>query len=298
MLDKLKLQKGQKVLELGAGSGWNAGLMGHIVGPKGRVVSLEIISDMVISARESVHALKLKQVDIRNGDGGNGYEPEAPYDRAVFTAGAYDLPQDFYRQIKNGGLLLMVLKNKGGAAATLLLLEKKKDYFQSIDSSLCDFIPMRGKFHIEGLEAKPLDQILTKNRIPLTPIDKKPFWWAGSTDEENLKWNTAGLRSFLAISEPMYESIQMNKGKKVVFGLLDRDRQSLTVAHPNELISYGSTRARNRLVTVLKRWIDLGMPGLVSLKVKAFPIDRKIEPGKNEWLVKRQESQFLWSLPK
>jgi hypothetical protein len=39
------------------------------------------------------------------------------------------------------------------------------------------------------------------------------------------------------------------------------------------------------------------MPGLVNLKVKAYPIDRKIKAGKNQWLTKRKESQFLWSKP-
>ncbi|HEY5039026.1 MAG TPA: methyltransferase domain-containing protein [bacterium] len=297
MLDKLKLQKGHKVLEVGAGSGWNAGLMGHIVGPKGRVVSLDVIPEMVQSARKSIQTLNLNQVEIREGDGGDGYEPKAPYDRAIFTAGAYDLPHAFYQQIKKGGLLLFVLMNKGRSNATLILFEKKVDHFQSIDSSLCDFLPMRGKYHVGGLETQPLGQILSKNRIHSIPVDKKSYWWSASGSSGEFSWQTTGLRSFLAISEPMYESIQIKK-EIPSFGLFDRNKKSLAVAYPDNLISYGSTRAKNHLLKILRNWVDIGMPGVVSLKVKAFPIDRKIEPGKNEWLVKRTESQFLWSLPK
>src|SRR6185369_10848200 len=64
MLDMLSLEPGQKVFELGAGSGWNAALMGNIVGPEGRVYSLEIIPEMAKTASENVESLGLKNVEI------------------------------------------------------------------------------------------------------------------------------------------------------------------------------------------------------------------------------------------
>jgi protein-L-isoaspartate(D-aspartate) O-methyltransferase len=295
MIELLKLEKGHKVFELGAASGFNAALMGQMVGPTGKVVSVEIIKELIQNAQASVKQLGLNHVEIIEGDGGYGYEKEAPYDRAMFTAGANDLPGSFYKQIKKGGRLLFVLKNKGGAA-TLILFEKKADHFQSIYSLLCDFVPVTGQFHVQGLDYQLLDEILTRNKIKPKPVNHFPHWWGGANDL-NFSYLTSGFHSFLSISEPKFEAIRLDK-ENTTFGLLDVKSKSLVVVKPNELISYGSTKAREYLLKALQRWMTEGMPGLANLNVKAYPIDRKIKAGKNEWLTKRKESQFLWSKPK
>ena len=68
MLDMLKFEPGHNVFELGAGSGWNAALMGHIVGPKGHVYSLEIIPELAKTASDTIETLGLKNVSIIEGD--------------------------------------------------------------------------------------------------------------------------------------------------------------------------------------------------------------------------------------
>src|SRR4030095_13248356 len=109
MLDMLQLERGQKVFELGAGSGWNAALMGNLVGPEGRVYSTELIPEMARTAAAAMDVLGIKNVNVIEGDGGEGYATGAPYDRAIFTAGAYALPHPFFEQITEGGLFLAVL---------------------------------------------------------------------------------------------------------------------------------------------------------------------------------------------
>jgi len=74
MIDLLQLQPGQTVFELGAGSGWNAALMGHVVGPNRRVVSLEIIRELAAKAAETIQSLGVKNVSIIAADGGEGYD--------------------------------------------------------------------------------------------------------------------------------------------------------------------------------------------------------------------------------
>lgn len=143
MIDMLKLKPGHKVLELGAGSGWNAALMSHIVGESGKVVSLEIIPSLARETRENLKHLGYKNVEIIHADGSNGWAKEAPYDRAIFTAGATDLPCAYHEQIKLGGKLLFVLKTSG--ADVLLLLDKKEDHFEEVSRELCTFVPMTGE---------------------------------------------------------------------------------------------------------------------------------------------------------
>jgi protein-L-isoaspartate(D-aspartate) O-methyltransferase len=294
MIDMLELEAGHRVFELGSGSGWNAALIGHVVGATGKVVSVEIIPELVRSARASIAAAGLEHVEILEGDGGDGYEPHAPYDRAVFTSGAYDLPRVFYRQMRPGGLLLFVLKNKGGAD-TLILLEKFEDHFRSRRSQLCGFVPMVGKFHVESMEPTPLDQLLASAGISPEPVETTPFWWSGAS-EDNFIWVTSGLRSFLAISEPGFEAVRLDK-PTTIFGILDRTSNGLVLARHDRLVCYGSTEPRQTLIASLKRWIDRGMPALANLEVRAYPIDREVTPAPGDWLVRRNESQFVWSLP-
>lgn len=201
----------------------------------------------------------------------------------------------FYRQIKNRGLLLFVLKNKGGAD-TLILFEKKENYLNSVFSMSCAFVPVTGQFHVNQMEAHILDPLLAKHQINVQPVDRTPFWWAGA-DEDNFIWNTAGLRSFLSITEPLFEPIKLDK-KRATFGLFDPKEKSLVVAKHNELISYGSTCMRNLLISSIKCWIDLGMPGLSNLNVRAYPMGEELHPKPGEWLIRRNESQFIWALPK
>lgn len=143
MIDMLQLKPGHKVLELGAGSGWNAALMSHIVGEKGKIVSLEIIPALARETRENLKRLGYKNVEIIQADGANGYPKEAPYDRAIFTAGATDLPRAYHEQIKVGGKLLFVLKTSG--VDILLLLDKKEDHFEEVSRLFCSFVPMTGE---------------------------------------------------------------------------------------------------------------------------------------------------------
>lgn len=144
MLDMLDLHPGDKVIELGAGSGWNAALMSQLVGPTGKVISIEIIPSLAEATRENLQKMHFRNVEIIYGDAALGYPSEAPYDRGIFTAGATDLPCAFHDQIKVGGKLLFVLKGYR-YADSLILLEKKADHFVSIDSLACSFVPMKGE---------------------------------------------------------------------------------------------------------------------------------------------------------
>jgi protein-L-isoaspartate(D-aspartate) O-methyltransferase len=115
MLDLLGLKVGDRVLELGAGSGWSAALMGRIVGQKGHVVSLEIIPELAENAAENISSLGIENVQILTGDGAQGCDDSAPYDRVVFTAGIFDLPHYFYEQLLNRGTV-----RRGGLMGNIL----------------------------------------------------------------------------------------------------------------------------------------------------------------------------------
>ena len=133
--------------------------MGHLVGSGGHVTSLEIIPELAQRAAETIDSLGIANVHIVAGDGAEGYQDSAPYDRAIFTAGAFDLPHYFYEQLRDEGLLLVVIKNEGGGD-NLFLLRKTGDHFESMDSELCGFVQLRGRYQFENLEPAVLEKAI------------------------------------------------------------------------------------------------------------------------------------------
>ena len=299
MLDLLQLRPGQTVFELGAGSGWNAALMGHLVGHAGRVYSLEIIPEVAQRAAESITALGIPNVQIITADGGEGYAEGAPYDRAIFTAGAYDLPLHFYEQIKEGGLLLAVIKSEGGGD-NLFLLRKTDTHFESLESMPCGFVQLAGKYKLNTLEPVTLETLPEWAELQQRKIAKTPFWWGGK-GKEGFIWRTLGIRSFLGITEPSFCAFKTAKADERLreehyFGLRDKENGSLVLAKDDWLIAYGNARAKERLLQQVRQWVDLGMPSAASFMLRVYPRDYSLTAGEHQWIVKRSESQFLWSL--
>jgi protein-L-isoaspartate(D-aspartate) O-methyltransferase len=204
MLDLLQLKAGHRVFELGAGSGWNAALIGRLVGPEGQVVSLEIIPELARSAQQNILSLGITNVHIIAGDGAEGYGDSAPYDRAIFTAGSFDVPHYFYEQLREEGLLLVVFKT-GGGGDNLFLLRKMGEHFESLWSGPCGFVQLRGVYQFKDLEPNTLEEAIPGwSELQNKEIDKRHFWW-GSEGTEGLLWNTLGIRSFLVSRSPHSE---------------------------------------------------------------------------------------------
>ena len=172
-------------------------------------------------------------------------------DRAIFTAGAYDIPHHFFRQIKNGGLLLIVIKNEGGGD-NLFLLRKTSDHFESLDSMTCGFVQMTGKYQITDLNPITLEAFLEWPELKEHRISVRKFWW-GAKGKDPLAHKTVGIRSFLAITEPFLKTFKTKKTRarsleEQYFGLWDKENLSLVIAKDDMLISYGSLAAEQRLM--------------------------------------------------
>jgi protein-L-isoaspartate(D-aspartate) O-methyltransferase len=145
MLEQLGVRPGHRVLEIGAGTGYNAALLARLAGPAGRVTTVDIDADLVLSAREHLAAAGFGQVRAVPGDGGLGWPPGAPYDRIIATVGASDITPAWFDQLAVGGRLVLPL-SLGTALQYSVAFERTADRLESRSVLPCGFMRLRGAF--------------------------------------------------------------------------------------------------------------------------------------------------------
>jgi protein-L-isoaspartate(D-aspartate) O-methyltransferase len=110
MLERLEIKKGMKVLEIGTGSGYNCCLLSRLVGPGGRVTTVDIMPELSDAAKSNCakSGVPCRNVEFVAGDGSRGYEPNAPYDRIMVTAAMPSLgfSHPLMGQLKRDGKLI------------------------------------------------------------------------------------------------------------------------------------------------------------------------------------------------
>ncbi len=143
MIEALELKKGDKVLEVGTASGWNACLIAKIIDP-GIIYTTEIIKELVEYAGKNIKRLDIKNIKITHTDGSLGYEKEAPFDKIIVTCACREIPPPLLEQLKNNGILVAPVGSK--LSQQMIKITKqgkklKKDYLGDFV-----FVPLLGRY--------------------------------------------------------------------------------------------------------------------------------------------------------
>ncbi|WP_439102179.1 protein-L-isoaspartate(D-aspartate) O-methyltransferase [Congregibacter sp.] len=125
-----------KVLEIGSGSGYQSAVLAGIVG---EVYALERIKPLLMAARKRMRQLKLRNVQMRHGDGYDGWESQALFDGILAAAAPEQVPQSLLAQLAVGGRLVMPV---GGREQTLVVVERTDSGFERYDIEPVRFVPL------------------------------------------------------------------------------------------------------------------------------------------------------------
>lgn len=158
MLEQLDVQPGMRILEIGAGTGYNAALLSRLTGPDGHVVTVDVDDDIVAGAEAALAAAGADNVTVLQGDGALGAPGFAPFDRIIATVGVWDLPTAWTEQLADGGLIVAPLRLRGGVTRSVALQIETGTpaVLRSQSSVMCGFMPLRASIASDPRRTVPL----------------------------------------------------------------------------------------------------------------------------------------------
>jgi protein-L-isoaspartate(D-aspartate) O-methyltransferase len=309
MLAQLDPHPGDRVLEIGAGTGYNAALLAHLVGPSGQVTTIDIDPAITQAAQANldrasvgVDGKQVAEVEVRTGDGWLGVADRAPFDRIQATVGVWDLAPAWTDQLAPTGTLVAPLWLRAGVHATAAFTRSAGDgRLGSHRVAGCDFVRLRGPHagpadvvevqpgllatvdRVDGAQLALLRGLLTTTpeREAAPPIPKGMGWFAR-----------------LALDEP--DAIQLlvpgDGDQEELRGLFDptptNPGLALVLQQQGQLAAYGNRAALSRLRAHLVRGESIVFH---ELTIEAIPTDAAAaEPAPDhEWVLTRPAYRFF-----
>ena len=146
MCEILEITLGDKILEIGTGSGYHAALLGYITGPTGKVITIERHEKLALQAKKHLKQVGIDNVKVIIGDGTKGYEKFAPYDKILVTAASPTTPPPLMDQVSpNGGIICIPLGNKHSVQALFKIIRNGVNYKKTRITGVM-FVPLIGEY--------------------------------------------------------------------------------------------------------------------------------------------------------
>lgn len=305
MLAQLDPQPGDHVLEIGAGTGYNAALLAHLVGPSGQVTTIDIDPAITQTARANLAragvgaAETAADVEVRTGDGWLGVADRAPFDRIQVTVGVWDLAPAWTAQLAPGGTLVAPLWLRAGVHVTAAFAPLGDGRLRSRRVAGCDFVRLRGPHAGPAavLEVQPgllasVDQVdaahlallgellaTTPVREPAPSLPKGMGWFAR-----------------LALDEPGGIQLFDPEQDEVLLGLFDPTAASpglaLVLERDQQLAAFGNHAPMARLRAHMTRSTPLDFHALDIEAIPADVAEAEMAPDDTRWVLTRPAHRF------
>lgn len=144
-LSELKLKHGDKVMEIGAGSGILLAYIREMVGNKGKVVGIEINKDAYKFGKRNLDEAGYKDIVLIRGNGSFGCQQYAPYDKIIVSAASPDIPKPLVEQLKTNGIILIVVGSPEGEQNLIKVRKMTSGKLIKKEILPVIFVPLRGK---------------------------------------------------------------------------------------------------------------------------------------------------------
>lgn len=285
MLELLELTRGVRVLEIGAGTGYNAALLAELVGDQRLVITVDVAEDVAAQTRRLLAGAGYPGITVLCRDGFDGVPEQAPFDRIVATVGCADLSPQWAEQLTEDGRLLVPLRHAGGHP--LFLLWREDGGLRGRVAGWSGFMDARGQLHADGLWsmgiAQPDDQGEVGERAPWPkfgayktdpgphdPVDEQDFLFYLSLVDRRACWAPGGV----ALSD---------------------GRNGWATADPSGIRWWRDETLADDLNRHHAQWLAIGRPTLGDYRVAFVPIEEGRPPPPTGWALDRPSfRELLW----
>ena len=329
MLEQLGLEPGHQVLEIGTGSGYNAALIAHIVGPTGQVVTVDIDGDLINQAREHLVAAGFPDVQVICADGGYGYADAAPYDRIILTVGAADILPVWRDQLQPNGRLVLPLSVTWSERS--IAFTPTGDHLTSLSVYNCSFMRLRGDFPgISWQQLGPEPGLLLGYSGELgADVDQVYDWLTGPFKD----WETGieatlgevvfGLELWASLHKPEVRHVLAAQGdmvnrnlvpplvlgndpETVTTGILIGEEGIVALMRPSDQSSpfpliirqFGpDDTLAHHLLEHVRNWDKAGRTATKGLRVRAYPKNVEYILHNGEFVVEKPDTTLVLDWP-
>ena len=286
MLDYMDAQPGQRVLEIGTGTGYNAALLASIVGSPPNVHSVDLVPEIVAQAAKNLESQGTFGIHFHCSDGWQGWPGGALYDSIIVTASSYDVAPAWFEQLRDGGRLVFPLEISTGNDRAVAFT-KSGDTLELSHHSRCGFMRMRGGYDTRVVNAIAAHARAIRRQnieVETVPPDSNPNW--------------SDLAFFLSLyiwPRIVTVSNPENDVNRKFIMTADRDfgRQTLLECQSGWRIHNSASEAEaQQLKSLLHLWYEAGKPSPARLHLTAYPIPTKQGEAKEEHVFRRKWFEY------
>ncbi|HAZ30422.1 TPA: protein-L-isoaspartate(D-aspartate) O-methyltransferase [Candidatus Acetothermia bacterium] len=299
MLELLELEQGMNVLEIGAGTGYNAALIQEIVGKTGHVTTLDIQADVVEQTTRLLKAAGYRRIEVIAKDGAMGHAENAPYDRIVATVGCSDVSSRWVEQLAERGFMLIPLQHgaEGFDPLTRIWVEEERVLGRFVGWS--GFMSIRGALESEQrLSFEKQEQVSAgppQAELPVVSVSEEierifGRTWNERTEDEQARYLDFPL--FLAVSG--WDVFWTKEGS----GLWHR--RGGVVVGKHKVLVHGDVSLVQDLQSLCAEWVELGRPGHADwrLEFQRRADAAELPGGEGTWTIERKFSTEVARLEK
>jgi protein-L-isoaspartate(D-aspartate) O-methyltransferase len=284
MIEQLELVEGQRVLEIGAGTGYNAAIIAQLVRGSGRVTTIDIDPEIAAEARARLDVAGYERVHVVAADGWDGLKDEAPHDRIVLTASTGDLSPAWVEQLADHGILLVPLWMRAGWQM-LVAFRRHDGALRSVSTRGGGFMALRGigapvnpgvsrnNFHVVGAHQEDFDGIFALLETDPNLVLGPPYEPLGSFERQT---------ALGAAGDELISISHVGRGRGL--GLYDRTAKSLAVAtftflaHLGPRIAY-LTYGDAAPLMAIRALVEDGPQGCDEIEVEAVRLSSPASDG-------------------